>query len=340
MSSTDTTIYTGFWINWSDGRVKGSTITLSAKNSAYLIAFLALFVRLAGGQLWAVLAFLSAFSRATAEPQDALYHQQQAILRNTSQPATVLWSTLKLLWFWKGTATKARTRTAAFIFLGLTYIAAFGVAGIFSSKISSPDSQVLLVPSDLCGLWPFPWLHLYDSTKESWQDYSRQQIRYDSNFEELTRKSHTYTGQCYNSTSQHSYAACLPYGRSRISWSTDLHAACPFSDDICIADAVQFDTGFLNSQTHFGINSRDDQVEYRRVMTCAPITTDGHVSDYVDSADLNLTIDLGFATGETFRKYEYGPGLWFPDNTTFAYSNLSFQYSVGYGDAYEIYKIE
>ena len=109
---------------------------------------------------------------------------------------------------------------------------------------------------------------------------------------------------------------------------------------MCIADAVQFDTGFVNSQTHFGINSKDNQVEYRRVMTCAPITTEGYVSGYVDAAHLNASEDIGPAEGETFRKYAYGQSLVYADNTTFAYSNLSFQYSIDYGASYEIYKIE
>ena len=104
MSSTAGEIYTGFWIDWSYGILHGSRITLNAQSSAYFIAFIALFVRLAGGQLWAILAYLISISRSTAEPRDALYHQQQAIFRNATSPATVTWNMLKLWWFWRGRA--------------------------------------------------------------------------------------------------------------------------------------------------------------------------------------------------------------------------------------------
>lgn len=41
-------IHLGFWTNWSHGRVKGATITLTHRNGALLTAFLALFVAFAG----------------------------------------------------------------------------------------------------------------------------------------------------------------------------------------------------------------------------------------------------------------------------------------------------
>jgi hypothetical protein len=144
-----------------------------------------------GGQPWAVLAFLTSLVRSTADPKDALYHQQQAILRNTSQPAIVLWAMIKLSWFWKGTAKRARTRTFAFIFSSLVYIAAFAVAGIFSSKISSAQPEVLLLPAERCGLWQWPWLRNFDPAKGSFQDYQYQRSEFSSNVQRLTSKSHT-----------------------------------------------------------------------------------------------------------------------------------------------------
>lgn len=41
-------IYTGFWVNWTYGPVKGATITLSHRDAGFLTAFLALFVSVAG----------------------------------------------------------------------------------------------------------------------------------------------------------------------------------------------------------------------------------------------------------------------------------------------------
>lgn len=342
MSSTTAAVHTGFWVNWSYGRVHGSTITLSPQSSAYLVAFIALFVRLAGGQLWGVLAFLASVTRSTSDPQDALYHQQQAILRNSSSPAVVTWSMLKLSWFWKGTAKRVRTRIFAFVSTGLIYIAAFAVAGIFSSRIASTNSEVLLSSTSACGFWQYPYYALFDANRETLHGYTIQRREFFSNADQLIKKSHAYMAQCHGmaATQDEANEFCLPYGRSRISWSTDTHAACPFDDDMCLTEAIQFDSGFLNSYTHFGVNERHDRVEYRRIMTCAPITTEGHVSGYVDT--LNYTEGYGTAPfeDETFLKYSYGQSVLFNDNTTFAYSNLSWGVSVGYFFPFKIYELE
>lgn len=338
MSTTQYQIYTGFWTNWSYGSVRGSTLTLSAEHSAFLVAFIALWVKFAGGQLWAVITFLASISRSTAEPRDGLYHQQQAILRNTSQPTTVLWDMLKLSWFWRGKATNVRTRTFTFAFSSLAYIAAFAVAGIFSSKIASNNSEVLLVPIQTCGIWPYPWSDVPNPDIPSWQDWSIQRLSYWSNFFALMRESHTYVAQCYNSSIDEPTEACLPHGKNRISWTTNTMVKCPF-EDMCVADAIQFDTGFLSSQNHFGINVKDD-IEYRRVMTCAPIKTDGYVTDYVSELDLSENADQVVLEGDTWLKYTYGGSYYFNDNTTYAYSNFSWGSPFAVSAGIDIYQVE
>lgn len=346
MSFDVATIYTGFWINWSYGRIYGSTITLTAGNSAFLVAFVALWVRFVGGQLWTVLTFLVSIARSTTDPQDALYHQQQAILRNTSQPSNVMWAMLKLSWFWKGTARRANSRTFAFVFACLAYIAAFAIAGIFSSRLSSADSEVLLLPGSRCGMLSVEslqdWRQSTNETHESYQDWSIKGSMRDSNYIQLIHQSHVYVSQCYNSTLNDPNQPCLPYGRSRITWNTTRNVACPYDDEMCIANAINFDTGFLRSDTHFGINTKKNHVEYRKVMTCAPITTKGYVAGYFNASEMNETAGLGDTayTDETFLTYSYGQGVFFTDNTTYAFSNYSFDYSVGYWLPFRIYDLE
>lgn len=346
MSSTPSSVYQGFWINWVYGRTHGSTLTLSLENSAFLIAIIALFVRFVGGQLWSVLTFLTSITRSTTEPQDALYHQQQAILRNTSQPQSVAWAMLKLSWFWKGSAKKANVRALVFVFSSLAYIAAFAVAGIFSSKISSINSEVLLLPTQPCGVWPYPWYKNYDPATESIQDFMTKRTQYFSDVDQLMVNAHLYEQQCSNSTSSNKNGLCFPPGRSRITWSTDAQTPCPFQDDICVAEAVQFDTGFISSRTHFGINFKDDHIEYRRVMTCAPIKTDGYVSSWVNVTDLDALsyLDSEFFQDETFLTYNYGPNIDLfntnETNATFAYSNLTFSTSFGTGAVTNLFIVE
>lgn len=346
MSSAPSTVYQGFWVNYSQGKIHGSTLTLTLENGALFIAVIALFVRFAGGQLWSVLTFLVSITRSTAEPRDALYHQQQAILRNTSQPSSVVWAMLKLPWFWRGDAKKANTRALVFVFGSLTYIAAFSVAGIFSSRISSTDSEVLLIPAQPCGTWPYPWYSEYDPAKETMQNFIIRRTEYFSDFNQVVNNAHIYVKECYNSTLSDSNEFCFPSGRSRITWSTDLHAACPFEGDICIADSIRVDTGFIDSRNHFGINTGNDRVEYRRIATCAPITTEGYATGWVNESGLNLWESGSgfiFFEDQTWQVYSYGPGENFNDtltNATFAFSNLTFSGSIGTLVPWRIFDME
>jgi hypothetical protein len=150
-------IYTGAWINWSYGAVTGATLTLSSQHGSFLIAFLALFVRLAGQNLWAIFCYCAFQTRSTQQPTDALYHQLQALLRNSTGDTAALWDLLKLLWRWR---TKTESAFRRIIFLAasaLFHLATFSAAGIFSSKVSIVDPEVL-IKSDECGNWPYPYL--------------------------------------------------------------------------------------------------------------------------------------------------------------------------------------
>src|SRR5689334_19332660 len=96
--STDHLIYRGVWTNWSHGKVLGSTLTLTQRDGNLLVAFLALFVAYAGTSFFHLTCFVLHYifsSRnspkiSTKEPckatHHALYHQRQAILRNSSGP--------------------------------------------------------------------------------------------------------------------------------------------------------------------------------------------------------------------------------------------------------------
>src|SRR5436190_3351920 len=102
LPSTD--IYTGFWINWSYGRVLGSNITVTIQTAALVVALLALFVQLVGSQLWDIVSFICHQSRVTSKPRDGFYWQHQVIFRNSSTPATALWDFLRAGWAWRSLA--------------------------------------------------------------------------------------------------------------------------------------------------------------------------------------------------------------------------------------------
>lgn len=325
------------------GGIVGSTLTLSARNSAVFIAFVALFVGFSGGQLWSVLAFLISTTRSTSAPQDGFYHQQQAILRNNPQPTGVAWAMLKLSSAWKGAAKKPRTRAYGFVIFSLTYVAAFFLAGVFSAKITSNDSEVRLVPVQDCGTWSYPFLSEFDPTKNTFKEYAIQRQEYWIDVNQLILTSHAHMLQCYNSTASQLNEMCLPYGRNEVSWTRHLNVSCPFAKDMCVTDAIQFDTGFMSTSFHYGIDTKEDHIEYRRVMTCAPITTEGYVSGYFNSSDMGFAVDSATykpLDGETFLKYTYGPSGFFSDNTTYAYSNFSFPELVGWNTPSPVFETE
>ena len=156
------------------------------------------------------------------------------------------------------------------------------------------------------------------------QSESIEQTAYKANHKLNLAKSQYYMTNCYNSTA--ATANCLPLGRERIDWTITEDVDCAFSDGICRGDnVVQFDTGRLNSYAHFGINAAvPDQVEYRRVMTCAPLKTAGYVGGPLDQLVPGF---WSFTDGEVVTlKYNYGPNLreyYGCPNWTLSYSNQS-----------------
>lgn len=93
-------IYHGPWINFGNGGyITGATVTLSDRSGGLLTSFIATFVTLVGAQLWKILAFAIHQIRSTTEPEDALFHQQQTIWRNTTNPGGTSWTFLQQAWY-------------------------------------------------------------------------------------------------------------------------------------------------------------------------------------------------------------------------------------------------
>jgi len=108
--SIDEDIYTGFWINPSLGTFRGATLTLSRQTGGLIIAFVALYVGATGRSLWKIIRFLMHAVYTTPIFQDGVYHQRQAILRNTPMAYN---AAIDLLWasfVWRDRAKGARRR--------------------------------------------------------------------------------------------------------------------------------------------------------------------------------------------------------------------------------------
>lgn len=191
---------------------------------------------------------------------------------------------LKLSWFRGGTAVRAKIWTIPLVIGSLSYIFAIATAGMFSFKISSVNSEVLLILIPLCDFWPIPSFDNYSNV--NLQDRQAEFARYGSNINQLTKRAHVYVSECYNINSNSLSELCLPFERGWLPWSTNLDGTYPFKNDLCIMNAIQFDSGFIDSRTHLGINTRDDSIQYRRVTICTPTSTGGYVSNHVNGTSL------------------------------------------------------
>ena len=283
-------------------------MTMSLRDGAYLIAFLALYVRLTGSHLWSIFCHFAFRVHSTSSPQSGLYHQQQAILRNSASVGRTLWDLVTVSYSWRGRVSRPFGRTIWLFMYASLHIVAFVAAGIFSSRVTTARAEVL-VRGNLCGIWPNPGLHQTGTQPHNQSDLF-ERFGYKANYKNSLVKANAYASTCYNASSK--LDSCLPYGREQISWSTSVSNGCPFPDaSICRGNiTVNFDSGLLNSHTHFGINSQErDRVEYRRTMSCSLISTDKYMVGPKNSTDDSVLTNYQpwhSNVNRTYWEYWYG----------------------------------
>ncbi|KAK4697740.1 hypothetical protein P7C71_g386, partial [Lecanoromycetidae sp. Uapishka_2] len=308
-------IYTGPWINWSHGVVIGSTITLSARDGGLLTAFLALFVSVAGAACWKITSYILHQQRARKAFQDGLHHQQQIILRNTSNPPTAAYELLQLSWAWRKRADKPLRRTLPLAFLAILNFSIFGVAGIFSSEVTKAAGNETLVKSSNCGV-------LFGNDDAAVTGALPGLI--DLNIND-TAVASTYAQACYGDTGN--ALQCNQYTQQQIKWNTNANASCPFGDNRCYGStsAYEMDTGKIDTDTSLGINARESKrLQFRKVTTCSPIHTLGYATE-VNITDPNL-----IAYGDTIEEIAFGPIGGNVSNVTYTYDEHSKIDNFGY----------
>ncbi len=113
--------------------------------------------------------------------------------------------------------------------------------------------------------------------------------------------------RCYNSTNTEN---CGPFATSTINWTTNWDKHCPFDESMCIGPAMQMDSGAINSNAMLGLNSSpEEQIELRKVSTCAPITQDQYTNTTGGTSYNELLLPLYPLPGEEFVQYWYGSYL-------------------------------
>lgn len=211
---TGNDVYLGVWTNWSHGRIRGATLTMSRRNGGLLTAFLALFVGVAGTSFWKIGCFLIHRYLSSKHAADALYHQRQAILRNASNSQSGLVTLLHTCWAWRRNSLAPFWRLLPPILFAILTFIGFTIAGVFSSAVATSMGQEVLLKSSNCGSWT------YDDDDVGqwivWHPYVAKGVA----------SSLAYAQRCY--LKDVNPRDCAIFFQPRLQWETDQNGTCPF----------------------------------------------------------------------------------------------------------------
>lgn len=280
-------VYLGQWTNWSRGPMLGPTLTMTQENGKYLIAFIAFFTAIIATRFWKMCCFFLHRFYSTDQPSSAPYHQRQAILRNSSSPESGLASLLHLCWAWRRPHPKQFLAVLCPALVAFIVLTGFAVAGVFSSQISSAVGNEVFLSSAQCGIMTGA-TNIADSFRVS-APYRAMVVDNALN----------YAQQCYSS-SDSSMVDCNRFVTPRLAATSINHTAdCPFESNMCRTDTsnLRIDSGYIDSNLHLGLNAPvDERFARRTVLHCAPLSTEGYVSNVTDQ-------------NQTFIRYHYGRTL-------------------------------
>lgn len=305
-------VYLGIWTNWSRGAVMGATLTTTREYGNLVIALTAFFIPFVATRFWRICCFFLHRLHSTTEPKGAINHQRQVLLRNASSMESALILLLSLLNSWRGRKhAKLGTLLSLFGFT-LVIIAAFTVAGGFSSRISSGISDEVLVNGKNCAIVRMITQSNMDSL-EAMTSYTSRAYTDAAN----------YAQQCYSDDSS-GILGCDRFVVKNLKTATvETNRSCPFSGEICRSNNsnIRLDTGYIDSHDHLGLNAPlNERFGYRHVLECAPIKTEGYVTYTVRD-------------NVTWAQYHYGSqyiGETLNNRTRFNYTyeveNLDYQY--------------
>lgn len=248
--------------------------------------------------MWHLIAFAIHQIRANGRPADALFRQQQALLRSLPTPSTVMIDTLKLWWVWRKKADRPFLRSIILVLLAFGFAAATIAASVFSSLVVSSGTIPVLVDSPLCGF--------LSETHEGWYSYKVP----------VDISAPAYAKDCYKNNSLPS--TCNVFMRPNIPLKVE-DAPCPFwAKSMCDSkDAVTVDSGLVDVSDAFGLNvPAKDRVRYRRKTTCAVVPTEGHMSFHNDSGGTDeQRLTIGQISGEHWMTLDYSYSKFGPQPT-------------------------
>jgi hypothetical protein len=305
-------IYVGFWINWSKGSTAGLTLTLTHRQGAYLTAFVAILVTYTGRCVWNIARFII-HQRLCTPPtaaKDAVYHQRQAILRNTDSGLAAAWRFLQMSYAWRGNQVFRKIVVVLF-FSSLLTLSAIA-ASILSSQVANSTGDEVLISSPNCG---------WQRTPNSF-NYSQTAVL-TARVWALAEDSLNQADLCYGQSSLEK--SCSFFVKPKISYNLSRDIECPFKKTdgtlLCAegSRAIRLDSGYFNSHHDLGFNTKPKhQFLWRNVAECSPL----NMVDYTSVEKVTL------ANASTPRSFfTISIGQWgTEDGEGFQDSNITYQY--------------
>ncbi|KAI1740921.1 hypothetical protein F4680DRAFT_465117 [Xylaria scruposa] len=279
-------VYVGVWTNWSRGQVLGLTLTLKREEANLLIAFTAFFITFVSTRCWRIMCFAFHRQYATNDSRDAVHHQRQAILRNSSTPESGLQLFLRLIW--TNRHSKSRFYPFWIVAAAVTSIAAFTAASGLSSQISTAVGTEVLIKTLNCGS-----LNLTNFTvSDGNPSFALIQLLQGPHLAEKANNAANYAQQCY-STGATGTLSCDRFITKALGSTKDQNTTCPFEENMCRSRSknLHIDSGFINSHEDLGLNAPPkDRFLARYVLHCGPITTANYTSQTETSTLTPLSI--------------------------------------------------
>lgn len=260
-------------------------------------------------RIWKIAALGIYLNLTKGSPQDALFHQRQAILRNSSTADEAFWNLLKVTWAWRKSNHLIYLRVGPLALLSLVAGLTFAVAGVFSSQVSSAMGNEVLLSGHGCAWTNGSTWNKQDNT-DILQPYSS----------ELVQDASLRAQQCY--TSNTSTENCQTFVKPSIPFSVTRNASCPFDQKICQSNTANLvvDTGYLDSHYDFGVNAPlEKRIISRFIMHCAPLVLEGYSSVVEGAFNSNNTL-VQSESKQQWIQYHYGNSSFKPPH------NFTYQY--------------
>lgn len=327
-------VYQGIWTNWTRGSSTwGLTLTLHPDNAVLVTSSLAVFVTLAGSQLWTIVRFTlhQTGSRPQPVPSTPNHTKQQVILRNAPTDLSTARLMAYIAWFSRGKQGKVSPRAICISVFALVHAILFMVAGTFSNLAISAGSPIegtaVLSRSKHCGTWDPAYFDVVAAGNNPETDETlAMSNEYITKAVANAQLSVEYARKCYLSqqTSGQVLSACNVMKKPRLKWTNRSNESCPFGGELCDRESnvIVYETETINSHHHLGINAKpEDRLDYRRITSCAVLNDTNLVRDWDGAIDTE---------GDVFERKTahafYGPSTYKGTEWTYAYSNFAALY--------------